>query len=75
VFTEPTLQITPQWKVFYRFDYVSLGYGLAKRTEHIMGMRLLPSERLRLRAEFIVQEMGEPPEDGWGFRLLGTLRF
>jgi hypothetical protein len=75
VFTEPTIQITQQWKVFYRFDYVSLGYGLAKSTEHIMGMRLMPSKRLRLRAEFIVQEIGEPPEDGWGFRLLGTFRF
>jgi hypothetical protein len=75
VFTEPVLQITPQWKVFYRFDYLSLGYGLAKSTEHVMGIRLLPSERLRLRAEFTVQQVGQPAENGWGFRLLGTLRF
>jgi hypothetical protein len=75
VFTEPVLEITQQWRIFYRFDYVSLGHGMPKSAEHVIGMRLLPSERLRLRAEFMVQRMGEPPEDGWGFRLLGTLRF
>lgn len=74
-FSQPAVRLTQHWTVFYRLDHLSLGHGMPKSTDHVMGMKLTPFTRLLVRAEWSVHNADSASEDGWGFRLLGTLRF
>ncbi len=74
-FSQPALRLTQEWTVFYRLDHLSLGQGMPKSTDHVVGMKLTPIARLFVRAEWSVHNADSAAEDGWGFRLLGTLRF
>jgi hypothetical protein len=75
VFTQPALRLNQQWTIFYRFDYLSFGQGMPKSVEHVMGAKFLSTAYLRFKAEFMVQEVNDPPIEGWGFRLVATVQF
>jgi hypothetical protein len=79
VFIKPTFHLNPQWAVFYRFDYLSLGEGWPKLTEHALGVRFFPTTKIVFRAEFLTSSFSQTSSQtslgAEGARFSGTIRF
>lgn len=74
-FSQPALRVTQHWTMYYRLSHRSLGQGMPQSTDHVVGMKLTPIARLFVRTEWFVHKADSGAEDGWGFQVLGTLRF
>jgi hypothetical protein len=75
IHAKPVLHLNSQWTMFYRFDHFSLGQGMAKFTEHTLGVKYLVAGSLVLQAEFLRSHCHNPSMDAEGFRLSGAIRF
>lgn len=49
-YSQPAFRISPQWTVFYRYDYLDNGAGTGDTIENMVGVNHSPRSNIRLRA-------------------------
>lgn len=49
-YSQPAFRITPQWTIFYRYDFLDNGSGTGDTIENMLGINHTPRSNIRLRA-------------------------
>jgi len=77
-YTQPGFRLDEagKWTVFYRFDYLEPGQGIASSYENMVGLNWTPFSQLRVRANYVRKEINGAADEGLNlFQLSATFSF
>lgn len=56
MYVQPIVNVTEQWSVYYRYDFLDAGFVIGESIEHVVGINYTPKYNIRLRANYTYKE-------------------